>query len=513
MAGFLLLNLSLQAQQKDRSMFTIPVTLQEVNQPVSELLKTITAREGIYFSYDASIIVEDRKLSLDMINQPVHKVLSAMFDTLFIQFTEKENHIVISLREPDSTRIPEPQGEFIQLSGRIMDEQSREFLSSATVSLFNKPIGTITNADGEFVLKIRKEYAKEPVVLSCLGYAQKIMTPEELLKKDTLTLYPISIRIREVKVVAIPVQEILNRVIQRMPENYGNNLLMMRGFYRETLQQDKTYTNISEAVIDLLKSRYSDDARSDKVRIVRGRKSPDVNPFQWVNFKLMGGPATMTQLDILKTMSPFIDPEYRNLYHYAIDRVIWFHARPVYVIQFKPIRKVPFPCYQGEMFIDKENFALLHVEFGFSKQELRMAEQTLIRKKPAGYKVKPEEVRYTIEYRNSGDFHYLYSAKASILVKVKNRRENINSDFFSVSELLITDLEKSHVKRFARKELFTLSDIFTENIQNFDDAFWGNFNILKPDEDLQTAIENSKKNTDPENEFFFLKQTFTDTNK
>ncbi len=510
LAGVFLLNFWLPAQHTDSSLFNIAVTLQETNQPVSDLLETITSRAGIYFSYDATAIVADRKVSLDVLNQPVIKVLSGMFDTLLIRFTEKENHIVISLRETDSTRITGPKGEFIKLTGRLMDEKSGEFLPSATVSLFNQPIGTITNAEGEFVLKIRKEHAGEPLVLSCLGYAQKITTVEELQKKDTIALHPISIRIREVKVVAIPVSEILDRVIERIPVNYGNNLLMMRGFYRETLQQDETYINISEAVIDLLKSGYSNMGRSDKVRIVKGRKSPDVSPFQWVNFKLMGGPATMTQLDILKTMSPFIDPEFRNLYTYSIDRVIWYHSRPVYVIRFKPVRKVQFPCYQGEMYIDRETYALLHVDFGFSKQELRTAQQTLIRKKPAGYKVRPERVRYKVDYRYSGGLYYLYAAKASMGVKVKNRKENMNSEFFSVSELLITDLKKSHIKKFPRKELFTLSDIFTESIQNFDDAFWGNFNILKPDENLQTAISNSKNNAHPENKLFFLQQPISD---
>jgi len=286
-AGVFMLNLWLPAQHTDSSLFNIPVTLQEANQPVSELLKTITSRAGIYFSYDASVIVSDRRMSLDVLNQPVINVLSAVFDTLFIQFTEKENHIVISLREPDNTRIPEPKGEFIKLTGRLMDEKSGEFLPSATVSLLNQPIGTITNAEGEFILKIRKENAGEPVVLSCLGYSQKIIPVEELQKKDTIALHPISIRVREVKVVAIPVNEILDKVIERMPVNYGDNLMMMRGFYRETLQQDETYINISEAVIDLLKSRYSNNARSDKVRIVKGRKNPDVSSFQWGNFNIL----------------------------------------------------------------------------------------------------------------------------------------------------------------------------------------------------------------------------------
>jgi len=513
-----LLAFSTIAQQPNNTVFNIPVTINTSEKNLSEVLNEISNKANVYFSYDATVIVSDRLVSLHVKNEPVIQVLNSLFDTSLISFIEKENQIIISLIESiDKTEnILSPivnAPEYISLSGKLIDEKNGDPLLFASISVFNKPIGTITNSEGEFILKIKKEISEEPIVISCLGYSQKILTVSELIEKETITLHPVSIQIKEVKVNAIDVYEILNNVISKLSENYGDDLLMMKGFYRETLKQDEDYINISEAVIDILKSQYFNTAREDKIRIVKGRKSPDVSPFLWVDFKLMGGPTTMTQLDVLKTMNSFIDPEFRDLYKYNINRVIWFHARPVYVIQFKPVRNVLFPCYEGELYVDRETFAVLHVDFGFSKQGLRIAEQSLIRKKPKSFKVKPESVRYKIDYRYSNEICYLYSAKASIMFKVRNRKENINSQFYSVSELLVTDHKKSQIKRFPRREIFTKSDIFTENINSFDEQFWGNFNIFKPDEELNTAIENLKTNFKSNGNLFLYNKNYLTNSK
>ena len=99
-----------------------------------------------------------------------------------------------------------------------------------------------------------------------------------------------------------------------------------------------------------------------------------------------------------------------------------------------------------------------------------------------------------------------------MIFRVKNRSENINSQFNSVSELLVTDLEKSQIKRFPKNQVFNESDIFTENISNFDEEFWGNFNILKPDEDLRSAIENLKIiNQSIDNQSYYNKKFLTNS--
>lgn len=494
----LLLPVAISGQQQNVSIFNVPVSITTKDKPLDQVLNEISRKANIFFSYDATEVVSDRLISIDIQDQPVIAVLNTLFDHSLFSFIEKENHIIITIDEEENEEIIEPTAsvptpEPIILTGKIIDEKNKFPVRYASVSVYDKPIGTITNDEGEFVLKIKPEMADLPILMSCLGCAQKLLTHEELSQNPVVLLHPISIQIKEVKIRAITAEEILNNVFTNLAKNYGNELFLMHAFYRETLRQDGNYINISEAVVEILKSEYLNNNRDDKIRIVKGRKSPDAGSFQWVNFKLMGGPSTITKMDILKTMDNFIDPDYREMYHYSIDRVILYHDIPVYVVQFRPVKNTDFFCFEGEMYIDRENFAVLHVDFGFTNPGLRMAENLLIRKKPKGFKVKPTSVKYSVDYRLINGMYYFNAAKATMEMRIKNRSENFNSLYNSVSEILVTDLEKSQIKRFPRNQVFNESDIFTENIRSFHEEFFGNYNIFKPDEDLKTAIEGQLK--------------------
>ena len=57
------------------------------------------------------------------------------------------------------------------------------------------------------------------------------------------------------------------------------------------------------------------------------------------------------------------------------------------------------------------------------------------------------------------------------------------------SDLLITDIQTSDIRKFTRNEAFNQRDIFVEMINDYDAKFWENFNIIKPDEDLRKAFK------------------------
>jgi hypothetical protein len=73
--------------------------------------------------------------------------------------------------------------------------------------------------------------------------------------------------------------------------------------------------------------------------------------------------------------------------------------------------------------------------------------------------------------------------------KVRSKNDKINSEYHSVSDLLITNIQDTELKKFDRDESFTQRDIFVEMINNYDPDFWENYNIIKPDEDLQNAFK------------------------
>jgi len=493
-AGILLLMtmFSHGVQQQD-SVLNRVISVHADQLPVASILFNISQQEKIFFSYDASLINTERTLTLHVNNMPVAEIMDMIFPHGEFRFIQKEDYIIITALEDNGefsgTELISAAPEVLTLSGKVTDYVTREPLSYVSISVLHHPIGTITNLDGEFLLKIPVHHVSDSLVFSFVGYSTSMRAIRDLQHGSSIPLHSMSVRIREVRVKAVTVEEILDGVRNRIGANYSSNNRMLTGFYRETIRQDNDYISISEAVLEVLKAPYLLDFREDRVRLLKARKSPDVKPFHWVNFKLQGGPYTITKLDAVKTMETFIDPEFQHLYKYAISDVIWYKDHPVYVISFRPIKNISFPLYRGEMYIDRESLALVYARFSLDNYGLGMAEESLIKKKPRGFRIKPLNVDYQVDYQFHNNQWHLHSAKGLIAFRVRSREDRVNSVFESTSELLITDVKSTDLKRFPGREQFTIHDIFSEMSMDYDENFWGNYNIIKPDEDLRKAIK------------------------
>lgn len=492
--AILLFSQKISGQQQDGSVFEKRVTINQKNQSLNTILDQLSWQAGIYFSYDAALQNSNKKYNIEATDKSLFTVLNQLFNSKEFKFTELENQVIISrkidVELSESLKTDSIPVKYFFLSAKIIDDKKGNPIKYATISILNNPIGTISNSDGEFLLKVHPDYIRDTLIISCMGYSQIILPAFKLLDEDLIIMNTFSIRIKEVKVTSIKPSRLLDNIRENLSENYATHTRLMTGFYRETVRQDENYISVSEAVIEILKAPYTNNTRDDVVRLIKGRRSPDVKPFQWLNFKLQGGPFTITRLDVVKTVESFIDEEYENLYSYNIAKVIWYNENPVYVLAFKPASDSFEHGFVGEMYVHRETFAIVHVNFHLNKTGLKSAENILVKKKPKGVKAKPSYVHYSVNYQQFNGKWHLANALASIKFKVRSKRDKLNSEYHSISELLITDIKTTELKKFTRNESINQRDIFVEMINEYDSKFWENYNIIKPNEDLQNAFKN-----------------------
>jgi hypothetical protein len=63
-----------------------------------------------------------------------------------------------------------------------------------------------------------------------------------------------------------------------------------------------------------------------------------------------------------------------------------------------------------------------------------------------------------------------------------------------VTDVLVTQQYPFPKKaRFGPEGIFHEKDIFSEKLGVYDKDFWGNYNVIKPDDDLIKAIKDSNK--------------------
>jgi hypothetical protein len=468
------------------------ISIEFHNEPVATLLEKVALKAKVYFSYDARLIELDKNIDAKFSDKTLKEILDLVLGPGY-SYQEMGDQIVIT-KGLGEIEIADSQGlykqtTYIRLLGRVLDGNENFTLPYVVVALQNRNLASISNLDGEFEFKVPFSMVNDTIVFLCMGYKQLAKPVREMIGHGSdIYLQPNTILLKEIKVTAISPFEILERLQSKIILNYSSEEEFMHVFYRELLEQDNQYIDVAEAAMELRKSSYSNTLAVDKVKYLKGRKSKFVERSKYVDFKMQGGPYYITQLDVIKTKELLFNEDYLNLYKFTLKGIVEFNNRETYVLHFKPKEKQEDAIYNGNLYVDMASFALVQAEFELNKQGLKMAQESLIRKKPNDFYVRPVKVDYQISYRKSDNYWHLSYAHASAYFRVKSKNERINSLFHSTSEMLVSKVLPEIEKPIHRKEAFSKNDIFMEVVEANDTEFWAEYNIIKPSNELRKSL-------------------------
>ncbi|MBT8205187.1 MAG: carboxypeptidase-like regulatory domain-containing protein, partial [Eudoraea sp.] len=164
--------------------------------------------------------------------------------------------------------------QYNQFKGEVVDSQNNNPLVFASLTLEGTNISTVTNTEGEFLLKIPKSVQEGDVVVTFLGYSTK-MIPLGQMKKDKNRI-ALDIAVTALSEVNISVPKdafsLVKETLRRKGENYFDDPTLMTAFYRETIKRRRRNVSLSEAVVNIYKAPYT-SSRQDAVKLYKARKS------------------------------------------------------------------------------------------------------------------------------------------------------------------------------------------------------------------------------------------------
>jgi hypothetical protein len=381
---------------------------------------------------------------------------------------------------------------FLNVKGKVVDKETLAPLVFAAVSIKETNIATVTNIDGEFLIKFSEADASKSLEISYLGYKNKIIPLIEMRNngfKNVITMEAAPIPIKEIIIKPVFPDEIMEKAISAIPKNYSNIPNLMTAFYRETIRKSRTYVSIGEAVVEIFKAPYANDLRFDGTRIYKGRKSTDVEKVDTILFKLQGGPVTSLELDMAKNPESVLTADAMKNYDYKLSGVVEIDNKPNFIIDFLQKPGVDIPLFMGKIYIDTKSYAISAAEFGFNLFNKEEAASLFIRKKPLGVEVTPELANYMVKYREQdGKWYFAYS-RAEVKFKVAWKKKLFHTNYTTMSEIAITDRTDQEVIKFAGKDKVKYSDIFSDEVTAFTDReFWGDYNVIEPDQSIESAI-------------------------
>lgn len=403
--------------------------------------------------------------------------------------------IILAMLAP--TVWAQDQNSFIEIKGSVYDTSNNDPLVFADIIVVDTNIATITNTEGEFLLKIPKAFKNASVTIQFLGYADITVTVSELQKTSSIGLKPSFTQLDEIKISRPKNAESLVRLmLEKSGVNYINDNVTMTAFYRETIKKRRTNASLSEAVIEVQKQAYTNRKR-DAVNIVKVRKSTNYSKLDTIALKLQGGPFSNLYADIIKYPEYIFTEDNLSQYIFTFDTSTYINDQLVYVVNFRQKPELKVPLYYGKLFIDSDSFALTSAIYSLNVENRILASELFIRKKPNKVHVYPTEANYRVNYRSSNGKWYFSYSNILLSFKVNWKGRLFNSYYTLNSEMAITNWKVSQEK-FTKPEdknlILKPTSILIDEASGFSDPeFWGQYNIIEPEKSIESAIKKINK--------------------
>ena len=376
---------------------------------------------------------------------------------------------------------------FTFISGKIIDINSKKPVSDVYVGIPAKgastsAIGVTTNEFGEFILKY-------PILLQNTG--SLIITKlnfknirKNLIefkdKKDSLTF---EIQGIEPKLIeSRDGRKTIDYVVSRLEKNYNVNPYFLQGFYRESLFIDSAFVKISEGILKVEKYPFPDKGNLGEVaKLLKGRSYEKVEGKEiWQNLQFGNGADLVSRT--LETKTPdFLDKSTVKNYKYQIESDLQeYDGMPVFNISFSPNDKKLKGAKTGKMQVDTLTMGILSYEFEFTPEGLKdvMGGSAFGGSKDA----KVKNFRVIQNYHAALNNYYLHESVLIIEAVIKQDKVEIPAKL----TLNFSPTEANSRMGLAIKDSEILENTtFPTGGKKYDDNFWGNFNFIKPTNDLR----------------------------
>jgi hypothetical protein len=204
--------------------------------------------------------------------------------------------------------------------------------------------------------------------------------------------------------------------------------------------------------------------------------------------KLKAGIKGALDLDIVKSMPDFLDPEFMDNYIYTKTDIVAQDSLSAYAINFEQKPGITQPLFSGILYIDIKNLVLLGAEFSVNSKYVGHSANLFVSKKDRKIRVKPEEIKYSIKYIKQDGRYYIHHIRGDLAFKVRERHQLFSSTFSLFLEYVGIQVDSLNVQRFTRRDVLRPNVIFAEGNYNYDPEFWGELNTISPEEDISKAL-------------------------
>ena len=377
--------------------------------------------------------------------------------------------------------------------GKVVDLNTGNVVSFASVSVRGTSLGTATNQNGDFEIFLPKDVLDSALVFSSIGYSS-VSIPITSLKREKsllVKLKPSIYSLAEITITApLSEQQIVKKVLKNIKTNYPQFAHGMDIFYRYKYKKNDVLHSMDEAAIEFYDSEgykrggWAKIANRRFLKVIQRRKSGiGEGKKEQTNLKTIW--TTWSHDPILTVQNIFSQGREKN-YALQLKGIESYKDRHVYHIQFRCLKpnnyNIPYgypspAAYNGDVYIDTENFALLKYEAYTQWDVTKMDKKKFLKKQgfhsPVNMLRRVHDILYYDEY---DDYYYLKYASHNYSLEFETIDGKEKSKREYMDQILVTKIESKTPKKLTE----TMTKINTD--VDYDKDFWDSYNVMLDEE-------------------------------
>ncbi|MCZ6519925.1 MAG: carboxypeptidase-like regulatory domain-containing protein [Bacteroidetes bacterium] len=376
------------------------------------------------------------------------------------------------------------QEETKKISGIVINSEDEKVVPYAHIVLKGYALGTSSNQEGEFELKLPVGFFNDhnSLKVSCIGFQNQEIGLDEIDGRPlTIILEPALVKLNEVvvgsrksKFLTNKARKILEKAFKQIHKNYPRKEYLLNTFYRHYCSENEVYGRLIEAAVDIYdpkgNKRYY-ELPTDKVelKVNHLRRSFDYTS----KARYRHSPISLNYvLSHDLTSYTYKNPltEDLGIFQLYLADTTFYDNDLVYVIEFDQQSGFHSPygkTYRGQIFVNSDDFAILRVE----------SHSKFIRNNPldTSYTV----IDKTLSYQHFEDKYYIRHiiSEGRASFKKYDTLGRLEDDWNHQAhvELITNNIHKDPVIPFegkepGRRELMAI---------HYDSSFWDNYTVLK----------------------------------
>lgn len=383
--------------------------------------------------------------------------------------------------------------QWLKFVGSIYDSQNNQPVPYAHVSVYNMPVGTITNSYGDFLLNLPDSLTNGILDISCIGYKSRSYSIKSLIGKGTLhfSLEPREYQLADIVVTPgdNDVHSIIKKVISRIDNNYSGRKYFLEAFFRHrvyNVKENNRTVRLTEAAVSVHQDHTSTDNKRVQINEIRNSKNyAELNTSigRKLLYNALGGNQNpiyrslmverMARKDFLRKLSK------NKHYSVSLKDVSFFDDALVYIVEFKMESwEFMFKKYNTthtyrkyRYYVNANDFAILKAEdlhISYNPEMIGIINDSVARNDFIQYR-KFDEKYYPA-------YVYFYGGIPDMVAK----NDDTSHFYMHEADLMVNEIatRRKDYDRIKNRNIMRKNTTLWDLEYEYSQAFWENYNLL-----------------------------------